>query len=420
MFRFVCPMIFVFLTLDSPAQGADLTLFINRYKEIAIEEMHRTGIPASIKLAQAILESNAGNSELARKSNNFFGLKCGPEWEGPTYYKEDDDFDRLGRLVQSCFRVFDAPEASYIAHSEFLINPNKSYRYGWLFNLDTRDYKSWAWGLKESGYATNPKYAVLLIDLIERYELYTYDYYQPKRILASTSKQTTSEPKSVFTHVPIQKRNLRTATTRSKPIKKVTLIDGVVRNNGLDMIYAHEGETPLSVSEKYKRSLKDILAFNEALHSADQSLSNAERVYFEKKKGAYRGSRKYHIVLEGETMYEISQIYGIKLEKLYIRNRLFPGSEPAVGEKIRLKGMVRSKHRPKIRSATPSKSTTKVKSQQITVLPGKSRIKSSHVVKKGETLYRIAKNYQKSVKGLIRINDLTSSLIKPGQILRLE
>lgn len=402
------------------AQQADLTQFIERYKEIAVEEMHRSGIPASIKLAQAILESSAGNSELAIKSNNFFGIKCGPNWDGPTFYKEDDDLDHRGRLIPSCFRVFDAPESSYIAHSEFLANPNKAYRYGWLFNLDTRDYKSWAWGLKQSGYATNPKYAVLLIDLIERYELYSFDYYDPIPMLASASSTHPPQRKSVFKHRLIDHKNLSTTSGRHSPIEKVIIIDGVVRNNGLDMAYAKVGETPLELSVRYGRSLRDILAYNEKLSSNDQILAHAERVYFEKKKRAYRGSRKYHEVIQGETMYEISQIYGIKLARLYTRNRMYPGSEPLVGEKIRLRGMVKSKDRPKIRQGHEVYVQEEHKSRHVLEQAVSHRDKSMHVVKRGETLYAIASMHDQTVEALLRRNDLTTDLIKPGQILYVD
>ncbi|NND06269.1 MAG: LysM peptidoglycan-binding domain-containing protein [Saprospiraceae bacterium] len=420
MLRLIFWLLFIVTGTWLKAQQADLTSFIDRYKEIAVEEMHRTGIPASIKLAQAILESSAGNSKLATKSNNFFGIKCGPEWDGPTYYKKDDDVDHRGRLIPSCFRVFNTPESSYIAHSAFLTNPNKAYRYGWLFNLDKRDYKSWAWGLKESGYATNPKYAVLLIDLIERYELYSYDYYDPRPLLASTNATPREKPKVLFKHRPIERKNLRTTTGRHRPIEKVTIIDGIVRNNGLDMAYAHAGETPLIIAEKYGRSLKNILAYNEKLTSNDQELGQAERVYFHKKKRAYRGSRKYHNVQPGETMYQISQIYGIKLAKLYTRNRMYPGSEPMAGEPIKLRGMVKSKDRPKVRKVPQVYVQTKQSSRKENKAKEKVNAQSMHVVKRGETLYAIAGMYEQTVEDLLKRNELSTNLIKPGQILYID
>ena len=148
--------------------------YIGKYKEIAQSEMQRVGIPASIKLAQGILESNSGRSTLAQKANNHFGIKCGNYWEGPTFFREDDDY-RGGKLIKSCFRKFDSAEHSFVAHSDFLTNPGSQYRYGFLFDLDPFDYVSWAEGLKASGYATDPLYAEKLISVIEKYQLYQFD-----------------------------------------------------------------------------------------------------------------------------------------------------------------------------------------------------------------------------------------------------
>lgn len=146
--------------------------FIKRYKDIAIQEMERTGIPASIKIAQALLESGAGKSDLARKANNHFGIKCGGDWTGKTYYKEDDDRDARGKIIPSCFRKYNKAEESWVAHSEFL---RGRYRYQALFQLDSKDYKAWAHGLRQAGYATNPNYANDLIRVVETYQLYQYD-----------------------------------------------------------------------------------------------------------------------------------------------------------------------------------------------------------------------------------------------------
>lgn len=144
--------------------------YIDTYKDIAIAEMERYGIPASIKLAQAILESGSGNSQLARVSNNHFGIKCAAGWQGQRTYHRDDN-------PNDCFRVYDDPEQSFRDHSEFLLRP----RYAQLFELDKNDYKGWARGLKAAGYATNPRYAELLVDLIERYGLDQYDRPENRR-----------------------------------------------------------------------------------------------------------------------------------------------------------------------------------------------------------------------------------------------
>lgn len=149
--------------------------FIERFYPVALEEMKRTNIPASVKLAQAIVETDFGTSRLSQSTNNYFGIKCKSTWQGPTFQMEDDDRDKNGNLIKSCFRVYDSAEASFIDHSEFL--RGRSY-YSGLFKLDVSDYKAWALGIKACGYATNPKYAERLIETIETYELYRYDVRQ--------------------------------------------------------------------------------------------------------------------------------------------------------------------------------------------------------------------------------------------------
>jgi len=146
--------------------------YIEKYKELAIVEMHRKGIPASIKLAQAILESQSGTSSFSSASNNHFGIKCKSTWEGETYYHEDDDFDKKGNLIESCFRSYDRVLDSYVDHSNFL--SGRSY-YASLWTLPKTDYKAWAHGLQSCGYATDQRYAEKLIRIIEKEELYLFD-----------------------------------------------------------------------------------------------------------------------------------------------------------------------------------------------------------------------------------------------------
>lgn len=149
--------------------------YIERFAPLAVEEMHRVGIPASIKLAQAVLESNSGRSDLAVNSNNHFGIKCKSWWKGQSYYHKDDDLDARGRLMESCFRAYTDIESSFRDHSDFLkTSPN----YTPLFKLDPSDYKGWAAGLKSCGYATDKSYADKLIQTIETFQLYRYDTYK--------------------------------------------------------------------------------------------------------------------------------------------------------------------------------------------------------------------------------------------------
>ena len=149
--------------------------YIDQYRDLAIVEMYRSGIPASITLAQALHESNYGTSELAVSANNHFGIKCKSSWIGDTYFYKDDDYDNKGRLIESCFRMYETDIDSYVDHSNFLMSrPN----YNRLFFLDKSDYKAWAYGLKSSGYATDPQYALKLINKIEKYGLNQYDQWE--------------------------------------------------------------------------------------------------------------------------------------------------------------------------------------------------------------------------------------------------
>ena len=148
--------------------------YIEKYKDLAIIEMHRSGIPASITLAQALHESQTGGSKLAIYANNHFGIKCKSYWKGKTYQHKDDDYDRQGNLISSCFRSYDTVIDSYVDHTNFLV---QTAHYSELFNYTKTDYFNWAHGLKKCGYATDPEYAFKLINKIEKYQLYVYDEY---------------------------------------------------------------------------------------------------------------------------------------------------------------------------------------------------------------------------------------------------
>jgi LysM repeat protein len=281
--------------------------YIQRYKEIAINEMRRTGIPASIKLAQAVLESGAGASTLARKANNHFGMKCGSEWRGPTYYIKDDDYDENGQLIESCFRAYEDPEASFIAHSEFLRDPNKAYRYGFLFRIEPqKDYKKWAKGLKDAGYATSPTYSDNLVSIIEQYKLYNFDGGDVK-------------------------------------------FDGIRLVNDVKMTLAKAGQTPEQIAAENNVKLKCLMKYNEELKGSSQPLKEGDHIFLQRKRWFYRGKEKYAFVKQGDDMYTIAQNYGLNLKRLYRRNRMDKGTQPAVGQKIQLRGRVKRGATPKLR-----------------------------------------------------------------------
>ena len=168
--RLIAILLFPGFIFNAPE--AEKLDYIQKYKDLAIVEMHRTGIPASIILAQGLHESNAGKSDLALKANNHFGIKCKSYWTGDTYFHKDDDRNKEGVLIESCFRSYETDIESYVDHSNFLLETS---HYAPLFILERDDYIAWAWGLKQCGYATDTQYAVKLIQLIKRYELDQFD-----------------------------------------------------------------------------------------------------------------------------------------------------------------------------------------------------------------------------------------------------
>ncbi len=417
--------------------------YIKKYKKIAIQEMERAGVPASIKLAQGILESNAGQSTLARKANNHFGMKCGSQWQGDTYYLEDDDYDETGRLIKSCFRVYKKENESYIAHSEFLRDPRKRYRYGDLFKLNPRDYKAWARGLKAAGYATSPTYAEKLIGIIESYKLYQYD-------------------QEAAPEIDLPDDNRYPDDIDDGEIAAEGLDDsGFLYLNDVKMILAEKNDTPLEIANRTGVKTKCLLKYNDKLTKPTQYIAANERVYLQKKRNGYRGKKKYHQVREGETIYQISQLYGVKVEKLKKRNRIAKGHEPLAGTLIKLRGWKVSKNKqPRtIRSfgtpkkkvvdpdlpnnntetnpATPTVDTQNpIESEEVefetgdeidpeeTFNPFDEELPQAqpvyHQVVKGDTLYKLSKYYGTSVEDIRLLNQMRSNILSVGKTLRVK
>ncbi|MCB9288436.1 MAG: LysM peptidoglycan-binding domain-containing protein [Lewinellaceae bacterium] len=352
-------------TCSGYGQGIEAHLFyIGQYKDIAIREMERTGIPASITLAQGILESDAGRSELAVRANNHFGIKCGDNWSGAAYYKKDDDYSQSGYLEESCFRSYPTVEASFADHSSLIASPQKAYRYGPLFELPPTDYTGWARGLQQAGYATSTTYAAQLISLIGRYELSDFD--QPAYV--ATEKPTGITPPLIL-------------TTNKVPF---TLASGY--------------ETARDISNRTGVPLTDLLVYNEDLPTG-YLIPEGQKVFLSGKKKAFRGPVDTHQVQPSETMYDISQRYGIRLEDLLKRNRMDPGEQPAVSETIKLRGG-KVKEPPRLKPETA---------------PGVM----FHTVEKGDTLWNISQRYQTTVETLRQLNGLSSNLIRLGMELRV-
>lgn len=371
--------------------------YIELYKHIAIEEMNRSGIPASIKLAQGILESGDGRSTLAVKANNHFGVKCGGSWSGGTYYHFDDDYDRNGNLIKSCFRKYQSPEASYIAHTEFL---KAGARYEFLFSYPKTDYKRWARGLKKAGYATNPKYADLLIKIIEQSDLARYD--------KMTGEVIVYEPENPQNPDKIQ------AVTRRKSV-----------NNQVKIIISAAGDTYSELAQILDIPLKRLLKYNDA--STGQSIQQGDYVYMQPKRKKYRYKKDFHIVKKDDTMYQLSQKYGIRLKHLYKRNKMNAGTEPAAGQRIYLRK--KAKSTPKLRSkdtitipkpTRPKPPTSRPTEEETQPNPQPTTPTKIHVVKSGDTLYNIARKYNMTVDALKQLNGLTSNIIKIGQRLKVK
>lgn len=271
--------------------------YINRYKDVAVEQMMRHRIPASITLAQGLLESGAGKSELAVYSNNHFGIKCHNEWTGRRFYKDDD-------MKDDCFRVYNNARESYEDHSKFLKRP----RYSSLFNLKITDYKGWARGLKACGYATNPQYADKLIGLIELYGLYEYDYAKKfdKFMAEHAGAHTTGSM--------VQHR--------------------IYYRNKNYYIIANGGETFRSLSKEVGVSYRKLAKYNE--RDKNDVLSKGDIVYMEKKRS--KAERMYkgqpHVVKANESLYDIAQLYGIRLKYLYKKNGLPYDYMPRPGDRL--------------------------------------------------------------------------------------
>lgn len=333
-----CLFVILSATVVAAQPNQKVLDYINQYKAIAIKEMITFKIPASITMAQGILESGAGQSELAKQSNNHFGIKCHTDWTGDKVYYDDDAKDE-------CFRKYDHVEESYHDHSTFLVNKT---RYAALFELELTDYKGWAKGLKAAGYATNPKYADLLINLIEEYNLDELD----KMTLADIKKQEKQEKQDDKKNEPVDNTQ---QTDKSKNETKKFSWSGyseeVFYFNRIPTVTLEAGDSPESLAKKHHIKLNLLKDYNDI--ERGESLSPGTKFYLQPKRK--KGLTKYHVVKPNETMWTISRDEGVRLAYLYKYNNLHNGEEPAVGEQINL----RSKRKTAVKLAT--KSVTKPK-----------------------------------------------------------
>jgi hypothetical protein len=280
--------------------------YIKAFKDLAVIEMKRSGIPASITMAQACLESGDGNSRLARKANNHFGIKCHNDWDGKKIRYDDDK-------KNECFRKYKSVYDSYHDHSDYLMNKS---RYDFLFELDPADYKGWARGLKKAGYATDPSYAGALIRIIEEHELFTLD----REVVASHDRP------------PRPNKELSAAD-------KIYSGRTIMERNRILYIHARKGDSFETLTAEFGKLPWELPRYNDLPVSA--KIDSSQLIYIQPKRNSAAPGNQTHTVREGETMYSVSQLYGIKLEKLYEKNQLEWNSELPAGTILQLRKPVK-------------------------------------------------------------------------------
>ena len=284
------------------SQNTAYQLYISQFKDLAIEQMQRYRIPASITLAQGLFESRAGQSRLATLGNNHFGIKC-HGWTGRSINADDD-------ALNECFRAYDNAKQSYEDHSKFLRN---NQRYATLFQLGPTDYRAWARGLKACGYATNPRYADNIINIIERYRLDQYDH-------AKEYDHFMADRYSAKEH--------QASPTGFHPITKC---------NKNYYIVARKGDTFRSLEKETGISRRKLAKYNE--RDKDDTLLAEDIIYLQKKqkKASKAFKNKPHIVKAGESMYSIAQMYGMRLKSLYKMNHMSPDDSITAGQQLKVR-----------------------------------------------------------------------------------
>ena len=295
------------LMAQAPARNLTREEYIQQFKELAISEMARSGVPASIKMAQGILESGNGNSTLARKANNHFGIKCRNDWRGRRVFHDDDE-------KGECFRAYNSARDSYIDHSNFLTG---SPRYAELFTLDITDYKGWAHGLRRAGYATNPRYAELLIRIIEENQLFMLDTGVDGSAVARIDKRR------------MHNQDHSGSLINPYATRKVDL------RNGLRSIVVRPGDTFESLSAEFGMKEWELYYYND--YQRGQQPRPNEILYIEHKQRKADKRHQTHVAEDGDTMHYIAQRYGLRMNPLLRRNRMDSNEQPAAGDTVYLR-----------------------------------------------------------------------------------
>lgn len=358
------------------AQSPVVQQYIDTYKDLAIREMKRTGIPASITIAQGILETESGKSNLVLKSNNHFGIKCKSSWVGGSVYHDDDE-------EGECFRKYNSAEESFRDHSDFLRN---SQRYAFLFSLDIKDYKGWAYGLKKAGYATNPRYPYILMNSIEKYNLHQYtlrglsgdDVFDEGKYKDEKEKEQT---------IPIIPVKMDDASLES-PVS--TIKNHKTLYNGLKAVFSLRETSLLAIATENNIALSKLLEFNDL--KTDGLLQEDQWVFLEKK--LKQGNMDIYVAKGGGSLYDVAQASAVQLEYLHQYNQMKGDLLLTAGTRVLL--------RPGVVIMETKEAAAK---------------KKIHEVLPKECLYAISKKYNVSIKEIKEWNSLTSDDLHVGQQL---
>jgi len=358
--------------------------YVQQYKDLAIQEMKRMGVPAAITLAQGLLETQNGNSDLLKASNNHFGIKCKSTWTAETVSHDDD-------AKGECFRKYKTAEDSYRDHSNFL---RGNSRYDFLFQLDPTDYKGWAYGLKKAGYATNPRYPQILIKNIEDNNLEQYTLEAINNVPHFDATQYADDG---------EKTNDSVDETASVAPVSLTI-------NGSKALYVPKGTSLLAVATEHHINLEKLLNINDL--TTDGLLSKDQYIFLEKKQK--EGQRDFCVAEANETMYDIAQKYGVILENLYTYNQLTPDDYIVAGTKIYLKPNQQASNNQQVAINNAEQVSNKQSPRQLST---NDRQTSTHEVLPKETLYSISRKYDVRIDDLKRWNHLTSDHLQIGQQL---
>ncbi len=373
MHKILLAILFSIFSFAATAQRLSIEEYVEQFKEIAMNEMRRSGVPASITLAQGILESENGNSELVKKSNNHFGIKCKSSWTGESVTHDDD-------ANGECFRAYNNAGDSYRDHSDFL---KANQRYASLFKLDPADYAGWARGLKKAGYATNPRYPELLIKYIEQNNLQQYS-------LLVLNKLPETDLAAANANKPVAQ--VTASDDKPMPVIQPAVISAdpgkVISINNTKCVFVKKGTSLLVIADKNNLSLSKLMDFNDM--TEEGLLSKDQYIYLAKK--SKTGEQEFYICQADETLTDVAQLTGVQLKYLLAYNNFKDAAKLNAGTKILLQPGLQNDN------------------QQAEASKGKV-----HVVGPKEGLYGIARTYHVTVQQLKEWNKLKSDNLKTGQ-----